>query len=296
MTNQGKAYLFAGIAIFFWSTVATAFKIALRNLDFVQLLFIATWTSFLVYVMVFLLSGNKISFLKIKKNELIHSAILGLINPFIYYLILFKAYSLLPAQVAQPLNMIWPIILVFLSILFLKQKIAFKSFVALFISFAGVYIVSSQGNPFASDISEPFGVILATGSSIIWSVYWIFNVRDSREEVRKLLLSFFFAGIYISILLPFMTDLTSINLTGAIMAAYSGIFEMGITFLLWLKALKLTTTTDKISNLVYLAPFLSLIFIHIFVGEKIYWTTVLGLCLIITGILLEKIHYISKSN
>jgi drug/metabolite transporter (DMT)-like permease len=211
-------------------------------------------------------------------------------------LILFKAYSLLPAQVAQPLNMIWPIILVFLSILFLKQKIAFKSFVALFISFAGVYIVSSQGNPFASDISEPFGVILATGSSIIWSVYWIFNVRDSREEVRKLLLSFFFAGIYISILLPFMTDLTSINLTGAIMAAYSGIFEMGITFLLWLKALKLTTTTDKISNLVYLAPFLSLIFIHIFVGEKIYWTTVLGLCLIITGILLEKIHYISKSN
>jgi drug/metabolite transporter (DMT)-like permease len=77
---------------------------------------------------------------------------------------------------------------------------------------------------------------------------------------------------------------------------YTGIFEMGITFLLWLKALRLTSTTDKISNLVYLAPFFSLLLIHIFVGENIYWTTVLGLCLIIGGIIIEKIHYITRSN
>jgi len=296
MTNQGKAYVLAGIAIFFWSTVATVFKIALRHLDFIQLLFIATWTSFLVYLIVFLLRGDKKFSIKFKKNELVHSALLGLINPFVYYLILFKAYSLLPAQVAQPLNMIWPIILVFLSIPLLKQKIAIKSFIALFISFTGVYFISSQGRPFTFEISEPLGVILATGSSIIWSFYWIFNVRDSRDEVQKLLLSFFFAGIYISILIPFVTDLHSIDLTGALMGMYTGIFEMGITFLLWLKALRLTSTTDKISNLVYLAPFFSLLLIHIFVGENIYWTTVLGLCLIIGGIIIEKIHYITRCN
>jgi len=296
MTNQGKAYVLAGIAIFFWSTVATVFKIALRHLDFIQLLFIATWTSFLVYLIVFLLRGDRKFSIKFKKNELVHSALLGLINPFVYYLILLKAYSLLPAQVAQPLNMIWPIILVFLSIPLLKQKIAIRSFIALFISFTGVYFISSQGRPFTFEISEPFGVILATGSSIIWSFYWIFNVRDSRDEVQKLLLSFFFAGIYISILIPFVTDLHSIDLTGALMGMYTGIFEMGITFLLWLKALRLTSTTDKISNLVYLAPFFSLLLIHIFVGENIYWTTVLGLCLIIGGIIIEKIHYITRSN
>ena len=290
MTNQSKAYVFAGIAIFFWSTVATAFKIALRHIDFIQLLFIATWTSFIVYFLTALLQKKLFTIFSISINELIHSAILGLINPFIYYLILFKAYSLLPAQVAQPLNMIWPIILVFLSIPLLKQKIAVKSFLALFISFAGVYLVSSQGMPFTFEISEPFGVILAAGSSIIWSFYWIFNVRDSRDEVHKLLLSFFFAGVYISILLPFMTDISSINLKGALLGMYAGIFEMGITFLLWLKALRLTSTTDKISNLVYLAPFFSLILIHIFVGETIFWTTVLGLCLIVGGIIIEKVR------
>jgi drug/metabolite transporter (DMT)-like permease len=290
MTNQGKAYVFAGIAIFFWSTVATVFKIALRNIDFVQLLFVATWTSFLVYFLTALFQKKLKAIFNSGLKGLMQSALLGLVNPFIYYLILFKAYSLLPAQVAQPLNMIWPIVLVFLSIPLLKQKIPARSFLALFISFAGVYLVSSQGKPFRLEISEPIGIILAAGSSIIWSFYWIINVRDSRDEVQKLLLSFFFAAIYISILFPLVTDIKSINLTGGLMAVYAGIFEMGITFFLWLKALRLTSTTDKISNLVYLAPFFSLILIHIFVGETIYWTTVTGLCLIIGGILIEKIR------
>ena len=290
MTSQGKAYLFAGIAIFFWSTVATAFKIALSHINFIQLLFIATWTSFIVYFIASLVQKKLAVIFKASLKEYMYSALLGFINPFVYYLILFKAYSLLPAQVAQPLNMIWPIVLVFLSIPFLRQKIAARSFVALFISFAGVYLVSSLGKPFKDEFIEPLGLSLAAGSSVIWSFYWILNVRDSREVVQKLFLSFFFASIYISILFPFVTHFKSIDFTGAVMAVYAGIFEMGITFLLWLKALHLTVTTDKISSLVYLAPFFSLILIHIFVGESIYWTTMAGLCLIVGGILVEKIR------
>jgi drug/metabolite transporter (DMT)-like permease len=292
LTTQGKAYLFAGIAIFFWSTVATAFKIALRHIDFVQLLFIATWTSFIFYLIYAILQGKVSAVIHYSLKEYMYSALLGLVNPFVYYLILFKAYSLLPAQVAQPLNMIWPIVLVFLSIPLLRQKIAARSFLALFISFAGVYLVSSQGKPFSLEIDEPLGIILAAGSSIIWSFYWILNVRDSREEGQKLLLSFFFAAIYISILFPLIDDFKSLDLTGTLASVYAGLFEMGITFLLWLKALQLTTTTDKISNLVYLAPFFSLILIHIFVGESIYWTTITGLCLIVGGIIVEKIRSI----
>jgi drug/metabolite transporter (DMT)-like permease len=290
MTSQSKAYVLAGIAVFFWATVASAFKIALRHIDFIQLLFIATWTSFIIYLIASLARGKPAGIFNATAKDYLFSALLGFINPFAYYLILFKAYSLLPAQVAQPLNMIWPIVLVFLSIPLLRQKIAGRSFVALFISFAGVYLVSSLGRPFRSGLDEPLGIALAAGSSIIWSFYWILNVRDSRGEVQKLLLSFFFAAIYITILFFFASDLKSIDLTGSFMAVYAGTFEMGITFLLWLKALRLTVTTDKISSLVYLAPFFSLILIHIFVGESIYWTTIAGLCLIVGGILVEKIR------
>jgi drug/metabolite transporter (DMT)-like permease len=74
------------------------------------------------------------------------------------------------------------------------------------------------------------------------------------------------------------------------LAAYSGAFEMAIPFLLWIKAMKLSTSNDRISNLVYIAPFISLIFIHFLVGEKIYVTSLLGLSLIVSGIILEKIR------
>lgn len=290
MTNQGKAYIYASIAIFFWSTVASVFKIALNYLDYIQLLFFATWTSFLVYLLTAILQGKIKRIFKYSTGEVLRSAILGLLNPFIYYLVLFKAYSLLPAQVAQPLNMIWPIVLVFLSIPLLGQKIAIKSFIALFISFTGVYLISSQGNPFSLQITEPFGVLLAVGSSLIWSFYWIFNIRDRREELPKLLLNFFFASIYISILVPFVTTIHFGQIKGVLLAIYAGFFEMGFSFLFWLKALKLSKTSDKISNLVYIAPFISLILIHIFVKENIYWTTISGLCLIVTGIITEKIR------
>ncbi|MCK7534006.1 MAG: hypothetical protein MZV63_24785 [Marinilabiliales bacterium] len=36
-----------------------------------------------------------------------------------------------------------------------------------------------------------------------------------------------------------------------------GIFEMGITFWLWLRALQLSPTSDKISNLMYFRTVLS---------------------------------------
>jgi drug/metabolite transporter (DMT)-like permease len=63
---------------------------------------------------------------------------------------------------------------------------------------------------------------------------------------------------------------------------------MGITFILWLMALKLSSTTAKVSNLIYLSPFISLILIHFFVGEVILISTVIGLAFIVGGIVLQQ--------
>jgi drug/metabolite transporter (DMT)-like permease len=217
---------------------------------------------------------------------------MGALSPFAYYLVLFKAYEILPAQVAQPLNMVWPIVLVFLSVVLLKQKITYRSFIALFISFIGVYFISSQGAPGAFIIREPLGVVMAVGSSLIWSLYFIYNVKRGMDERLQLLLNFFFAAIYISLFILFFSDLHELDLTGISLAVYAGIFEMGITFLLWIRAMKLSSGNDKISNLVYLAPFLSLVFIHYFVGETIYATSLIGLTLIVIGIFIEKLRLI----
>ena len=160
---------------------------------------------------------------------------------------------------------------------------------ALFISFAGVYIISSQGNLFGLDHlshSNIRGILLATGSSIFWAFYFILNVKDNRDETVKLFLNFFFGSIYlvVTLLITNGLNLHGVELRSVLPAVYIGLFEMGITFLLWLKALQTAPTTDKVSNLVYIAPFLSLVFIHFILKEPVYYTTPIGLLFIISGI------------
>ena len=289
MNKTRQSYIYAGLAILFWSTVPTAFKISLREMDILPMLTIASLTSALV-LLIIVLAGNKFYLIKESTGkELFKSAILGFINPFIYYLILLNAYKLLPAQVAQPLNMIWPIILVFLSALLLGQKIEMESFIALFISFIGVYIISSQGNPFKPGHSDMTGVILATGSSIFWALYFILNVKDKRDEAVKLLLNFLFGSFYLIVAMIITGKWqVEIGFKGAMASVYIGVFEMGISFLFWLKALQLASSTDKVSNLVYFGPFLSLVFVHFILHEPVYYTTPAGLILIISGILVQN--------
>jgi drug/metabolite transporter (DMT)-like permease len=289
MNRTRLLYIYAGLAVLFWSTIPTAFKIGLREVEVIQMLTIATLIStFVLFIIV--LSGKKlVHFKKIKLSELLISALLGFINPFIYYLILLRAYQLLPAQIAQPLNMIWPIIIVFLSRLLLKQKIPGKSFIALIISFVGVCIISSQGHPFHPGRSNLPGVLLATGSSVFWALYFILNVRDKRDESVKLFTNFVFASIYlITALLISGKAFSIISFTGAAASVYVGIFEMGITFFFWLKSLQLTDNSARVSNLVFLAPFLSLVFVHFILKEPVYLTTPIGLLLIVSGIYVQN--------
>jgi drug/metabolite transporter (DMT)-like permease len=253
---------------------------------------------------IILIAQNKLQLLKTyTRKEFRNSALLGFLNPFFYYVILFKAYELLLAQEAQPLNQTWAVVLPILSIIILKQKIKTWNIIALLISFFGVLIISTQGNLFGLNFTDPFGVFLALFSAIIWSLFWIYNVKDKRDEVAKLFLNFSFGFIYILIAIPIISPTLLPDSTygfelptgyGLLGAVYIGLFEMGITFVLWLKALQLSKTTAQVSNFIYLVPFLSLIVIHSTVGETIYPSTIIGLVFIIAGILLQQ--YVSRDR
>lgn len=109
------------------------------------------------------------------------------------------------------------------------------------------------------------------------------------HEVPGLFLNFTFGTVFIfqSMLLFTKNKIPSLN--GMLGAVYIGLFEMGITFLLWLKALRLSKTTAHAANLIYLVPFLSLIVIYFAVGEEILSSTIIGLIFIVGGIILQRL-------
>ncbi len=290
LKDERKSYFYGIVSVLIWSTVASAFKLSLKYLDFISLLFISSLTAIFILFLIILFQKKIILLKNINKKDYINSLFLGFLNPFIYYTVLFKSYSLLKAQEAQPLNYTWAIFLSIFSSIFLKQKLKISHLLGLLIGFSGVFIIAVQGKIKEISFKNPFGVFLALSSAIIWSLYWIYNIKDKRDEVIKLFLNFLFGFPFILISF-FLFSNKELRLEGILGGVYVGLFEMGITFVLWLKALRYAKFISHISILIYFSPFLSLFFIRIFVREKILPSTIIGLILIISGIFIQKIKF-----
>jgi len=288
MSSQRLAVTYALIAVLFWSTVATAFKLTLTYLSPVELLLYAAIFSTFVLGIIVALQNKFFMVFQSTRAECYLSLKLGLLNPFLYYLILFKAYDLLPAQQAQPINYTWGIALALLSVPLLKQRIRWQQWLALFVSYFGVVIISTRGELLDLQFTSPFGVFLALVSTVIWALYWIFNTKDTRDPVVALFINFLFSLPFIALYYIVFEEVRMVPIQGLLGAAYIGVFEMGICFVLWLMAMKLTDNTARISNLIFLSPFLSLVFIHFILGEEILPATYVGLVLIATGIIIQQ--------
>jgi drug/metabolite transporter (DMT)-like permease len=170
----------------------------------------------------------------------------------------------------------------------LKQKITAREIGAGIVCYLGVVVISSRGSLVDFGAFDPWGVALALASTVVWSLSWIYNTRDERDPVSGLLLAFLFGLPFIAVTALFTSGIHVPDMRGLLGAAYVGTFEMGVTFVFWLKALKLSENTARVGNLIFLSPFLSLVFIHVLVGEEILASTFVGLILIIVGLILQR--------
>lgn len=288
--NEKRALGLGLSAVLLWSTVATAFKLTLAEFSPTQMVLIASLISALALLIICGVQGKLPQVLTTFQARPGYYLLLGLINPFAYYLILFRAYDLLPASQAQAINYSWAITLTLMAALFLGQKIRPQDWIACAFSYFGVVVIATKGDLLGLQFDSPIGVGLALISTLLWAGYWILNTKNNADPVVSVLLGFLLS-------LPFSIALTlyegttwhTQSLAGWAAVAYVGLFEMGITFVLWLGALKNTHNTARISNLIFISPFISLILLATIIGEQIHPSTLIGLVLIILGLVIQQI-------
>ncbi|MDA7746135.1 DMT family transporter [Psychromonas sp.] len=289
MKNEKRALMLGLAAVLLWSTVATAFKLTLLEFTPIQMLSVAIFSSSIALIIICYLQGKLNQLSMVFFSRPLYYLLLGLINPLAYYLILFKSYDLLPASQAQPLNYSWAITLTLMAALFLGQKVRFQDWVACFLGYSGVLVIATKGDVLALEFDSPLGVSLALFSTLLWAGYWILNAKNKADPVVGLLLGFLVA-------LPFSIGLCLYeggswdkSIQGWLAASYVGLFEMGITFVLWLSALKATDNTAKISTLIFISPFISLVLLAYIIGETIHSSTLIGLSMIVSGLIFQQI-------
>ncbi len=278
--------LFGIGAVLLWSTVATGFKLGLRELAPLELLWLGAVTSFVFFAVASLVTGRWPAIRALSGHDWLRLGALGLLNPFLYYLILFEAYARLPAQIAQPLNYTWAITLALLAIPVLGQRMSWRMGVGMLVSYCGVVVLLSQGRVDGFADVSGVGVALALGSTLVWATYWLATVRASDDPLVMMTAGFAVGAVAIGLACGFTLGLPELSLRRLGFGAWVGLVEMGVTFLLWQQALRRTAHAGRVAQLIFLSPFISLVLIDQVLGEQVHGSSLVGLAGIVAGLLI----------
>jgi len=287
--NSDRRALYYGLcAVLLWSTVATAFKLALRELDVWQLVAYSVCFSCLVLFAILWRQGRLALLPRYARETPVYFLLMGLVNPVAYYLVLLRAYDLLPAQQAQAINYTWAITLALLAVPLLGHRLNRRDALALLLGYGGVLVIATRGQVLQLEFDSLEGVALALLSTLVWATYWLVSTRNQRDPVACLCLNFAVAAPVALALCALFSSLAVPGWRALAGAAYVGLFEMGLTFALWSTALRLSSGVSRIGNLIFLSPLVSLVFIATILGEPIHPATLVGLALIIPAVLLQQ--------
>ena len=136
-----KTYLYAGVSIFCWSTVATTCKILLSELNNIQLLWLNSLIAGLFLFILNIALGNFKKYKNYKAKDYLIMTAIGIPSTIFYYMFYYAGTDILPASQAFIINYLWPIMSVVFACIILREKFTLKKFIAILISFLGVLVV-----------------------------------------------------------------------------------------------------------------------------------------------------------
>jgi len=284
-------------AVALWSTVATAFKLGLDHLGPLQLVWAGTLVSALLFAA--LASWRRAWCWQWRVWRT--AAAFGVVNPVLYYLVLFGAYDRLPAQVAQPLNLTWTIALALLAVPLLRQRLSLRALIGIAVSYGGVLVLLAWAGDAAgggradwTGNLDPVGIVLALGSTLLWAGYWLMGARIALAPLTLMASSFVVAAPLLTLLVLLGPGLPAPSWTHLGFGLWVGLVEMGVAFLLWQRALGLSRHAARLGQVALLTPFVSLLFIHTVLGEALRPGTLPGLVIIVIGLLLTPAPRLSE--
>ncbi len=283
---KNKAYIYVLLSIILWGSTAAVAKLLLTNLNNIQISFFVSIIAFLTLFFITLFQ-KKLNFIKkYKFKDYLYFALMGFIGIFLYYIFFYGSLMFSSAQEAFIVNYTWPIWIVIFSIFLKYEKFSLKKIIAIILGFIGVYLVITHGNFNINSINNFIGIILALLGGVCYGLFSVITKRKNYERTTSMLFFYFFTSIYFGIIMIFF-KIPSISLEQIIGLLWLGIFPSGLAFLFWQLALKYGDTA-KMSNLIFLTPFVSLIYIFFLLREKILISSVIGLILIIVGIIIQS--------
>ena len=283
------AYSYVLVAIVLWATTAAASKILLTGgLTSTQVVFFWSLLSIAPLFIAVLWQKKLHLHRAYTLRDYLRFAAVGGLGVFLYNFLLLSAFARLAAQEAFLINYLWPIMVVIFGIIILRDTFTLRTAFALLLSFAGVAIIAMHGNLFSLAFSDPLGVLFAVAGAVCYGLFGALDKKAGGDKIVNMLVYSMPAAAVSFLVMMFSDGFPALSLPQFLGLMWLGVAAGAIGFTCWLTGLS-GLDTARASNLVFLTPFLSLVFIRIFVGEAILLSSVGGLMLILCGIIVSSL-------
>ncbi|MDO8537916.1 MAG: DMT family transporter [archaeon] len=286
MEKNGLAYLFVFLAVLLWGSTAAVSKLLLFNISNIQLMLFSSFFAAIALFLISVIRGKLTLISSYGLKDYWVFAYMGLLGVFLYGFFFFGAIDLLAAQEAFIINYLWPLMIILFAVPILKEKLTFAKILGIIFSFFGVIIVISKGNIFSLNFGNIVGVIFAILGAIVYGFFSVLGKKHDYDRLTSMTFYYLFGFAYTFIFATATSQLFLPNASQLLSLLWLGIFTSGLAFLFWFLALKYADTA-KMSNIVYLTPFVSLVYIYFLVGEQILLSSIIGLVIIIIGVIIQ---------
>ncbi len=197
MRQSNSSYIYLLLTILFWSATPAVAKLALAELDNLQLLFYTSIVGVISLFLVVVLQKKIGQIKEFKKTDYFKILGMGFLGIFLYYVFLFGSFAIAPAGQANVVNYLWPVFIILFSIPILKEKFNYKTILAVLISFIGALIVFTRGE-FSSFSNEyTFGYLLAALGAVCYGLFSVLGKKLHYEKFTSMLFYYIFATILI---------------------------------------------------------------------------------------------------
>ncbi len=239
---------------------------------------------FSILICLYTLKQNKIPMWGNNKPLLILRGLIGAFSLFCFF------YSIqhLPLATAVTISNLIPLFALTLAAFFLKEKISGFQWFFFMLSFAGVALIKGF------DDRIQLNDLLIALCAAFFTACAHFSVRRLRDFDHPSVIIFYFPLVTIPLVLPYTVfHWVMPNLFEASMLFLIGLFtHIGQVYLTHAYAKE---EVSGVTNIYYIGIILSLFYGYLFFDETYTWLSIAGMCLIVSGIMLNM-YYKSSSQ
>ncbi|MEO8954417.1 MAG: DMT family transporter [Ktedonobacteraceae bacterium] len=288
-TNKtAKSFFYLGLCILSWGLIPVVTKNILIELNSLQMLFYSTIFSCIVMCGIVLFEKKMLVLKTYTISDYGKIGGLGFLGTYLYYVLLYAALALTSASEGFILAYTWPMLVIILAFPLLRERFTVKKICSIFISFLGIVVIVTHGSIFALSFTSLQGDILALGGAGVFALFSVLGKKFHYDQTVSVFIYFVTALVFITPTLFLFSSLKIPSLHVWLWLLLNGFVVNGISYVFWFKALEYGDTSVT-SNALYLTPFLSLVYIAVFLGEKILISSIVGLVIIVSGIILQSV-------